>query len=95
MKALAGIAILTAAVTVLSAPATAQDRPAKDGDEVAYSSYDQPEDHGDAVRPCQQGAMPVGRGGLSRLAVNLTAPERYWLMQNARRLNPATGSRCR
>ena len=97
MSSLVRIGLLALAGSLLGMPALAQDRPAKDSDEIG-ASFSLLADRDYLARCLErpEASEPLVVRGASppRLLINLSPPERYWLAQRARRSAATTRSRC-
>jgi hypothetical protein len=98
MRLAARISLLAFGELLLGTPVLAQDRPAKDGDEIG-ASFNQAADRDYLARclarPDQSEESGLRAVSLSRLPINLSAPERFWLLQRANRSLAAKKPRCR
>jgi hypothetical protein len=97
MRLAARIGLIASGVLLLGTPVLAQDRPAKDGDEIG-ASLNQIADRDYLARclarPDQSEAAGLRAIALSRLPINLSAPERFWLLQRSHRTAAAKKPRC-
>ena len=98
MRLAARIGLLAFGLLLLGTPVLAQDRPAKDGDEIG-ASFNQIADRDYLARclarPDQLEAAGLRAVALSHLPINLSAPERFWLLQRTHRSVAAKKPGCR